>query len=442
VALLGLKREIDQVAKDKGIDPREIVSALEEAMKQAARRERGQDTEIEARFNEELGEVELFEFREVVETVTDATRQIAMADASAFDPGAEIGDDIGVKIDTSSFGRILAQTAKQVIIQRIREAERDTVYEEYKDRQGEIVNGIVRRFEKGAIIVDLGRAEAVLPPKEQVPRENYRPNDRVRAYVLEVNKNVKGSQIVLSRACIEMLTKLFEQEVPEIYEGIVTIKSAAREPGGRSKIAVASRDGDVDPVGACVGMKGSRVQAVVQELRGERIDIVPWSADPARYVCSALSPAQVSRVIIDDADKSMDVIVPDDQLSLAIGRKGQNVRLAVQLTGWKIDIKSESKMRELARWLGEAMSVAPGCGEPEGELLMQKGITSLEDLARSDVEMLMELPGVDEKSARAVQQRAGELAVERRRSEEARAAAEAASGAGEGAGPSARGPRN
>ncbi|HEX5064964.1 MAG TPA: transcription termination factor NusA [Myxococcota bacterium] len=439
--MLGLKREIDQVAKDKGIDPREIISALEEAMKQAARRERGEGTEIEARFNEELGEVEIFEFREVVETVTDKTRQIAMADASAFDPGAELGDEIGVKIDTASFGRILAQTAKQVIIQRIREAERDTVYEEYKDRQGEIVNGIVRRFEKGAIIVDLGRAEAVLPPKEQVPRENYRPNDRVRAYVLEVNKNVKGSQIVLSRACMEMLTKLFEQEVPEIYEGIVTIKSAAREPGGRSKIAVASRDGDVDPVGACVGMKGSRVQAVVQELRGERIDIVPWSADPARYVCSALSPAQVSRVIIDDGDKSMDVIVPDDQLSLAIGRKGQNVRLAVQLTGWKIDIKSESKMRELARWLGEAMSVAAGCGEPEGELLMQQGITSLEDLSRAELELLTSLPGVDEASARAIQKRAGELAVEKRRSDEANARAAEAAGPGEG-GREPRGPRN
>ena len=427
MAILGLKREIDQVAKDKGIDPREIISALEEAMKQAARRERGQETEIEARFNEELGEVELFEFREVVETVTDTQHQIAIADAASFDPGAEVGDEIGVKINTASFGRILAQTAKQVIIQRIREAERDTVYEEYKDRQGEIVNGIVRRFEKGAIIVDLGRAEAVLPPKEQVPRENYRPNDRVRAYVLEVNKNAKGSQIVLSRACIEMLTKLFAQEVPEIYEGIVSIKSAAREPGGRSKIAVASRDSDVDPVGACVGMKGSRVQAVVQELRGERIDIVPWSADPARYVCSALSPAQVSRVIIDDADKSMDVIVPDDQLSLAIGRKGQNVRLAVQLTGWKIDIKSESKMRELARWLGEAVSVVEGCGEPEGELLMQWGITSLEDLARCDLEMLTQLPGIDENGARAIQQRAAELAAQKRRDEEASARAEAES---------------
>jgi len=440
VAMLGLKREIDQVAKDKGIDPTEIISALEEAMKQAARREHGQETEIEARFNEELGEVELFEFREVVETVTDPQRQITMADAAAYDPGAEIGDEIGVKIDTSKFGRILAQTAKQVIIQRIREAERDTVYEEYKDRQGEIVNGIVRRFEKGAIIVDLGRAEAVLPPKEQVPRENYRPNDRVRAYVLEVNKNAKGSQIVLSRACIEMLTKLFAQEVPEIYEGIVTIKSAAREPGGRSKIAVASRDSDVDPVGACVGMKGSRVQAVVQELRGERIDIVPWSADPARYVCSALSPAQVSRVIIDDADKSMDVIVPDDQLSLAIGRKGQNVRLAVQLTGWKIDIKSESKMHELARWLGEAVSVVEGCGEADGELLMQQGITSLDDLARCDIELLTQLPGIDEKGARAIQRRAAELAAQKRRDEEASARAEAESAAaGPAAGAPARG---
>ena len=444
MALPGLKREIDQIAKDKGIDAAEIIAALEEAMKQAARRERGQETEIEARFNEELGEVELFEFREVVETVTDKTRQIAVADAAAFDPGAEIGDEIGVKMDTSSFGRILAQTAKQVIIQRIREAERDTVYEEYKDRQGEIVNGIVRRFEKGAIIVDMGRAEAVLPPKEQVPRENYRPNDRVRAYVLEVNKNAKGSQVVLSRACIEMLTKLFEQEVPEIYEGIVSIKSAAREPGGRSKIAVASRDSDVDPVGACVGMKGSRVQAVVQELRGERIDIVPWSADPARYVCSALSPAQVSRVIIDDGDKSMDVVVPDDQLSLAIGRKGQNVRLAVQLTGWKIDIKSESKMRELARWLSEAVSVVEGCGDADGELLVQQGVTSLDDLSRCDLELLTQIPGIDEKGARAIQKRAAELAVEKQKGEEAkaRADAEAARSSAPAGGPPRSGPGN
>ncbi len=322
--MFGLKREIDQIAKDKGIDRSEIIRAIEEAMKQAARRDQGAEKEIEARYNEELGEIELFEFREVVENledVEDESTQICLEYAHEFDPEAELGDEIGVKMDTSSFGRILAQTAKQVIIQLIREAERDNVYEEYRDRVGEIINGIVRRFEKGAIIIDLGRAEAVLPLREQVPRENYRPGDRLRAYVTDVNKNAKGSQIVLSRTCMELLLKLFEQEVPEMYEGIVTIQSSAREPGGRSKVAVVSRDSDVDPVGACVGMKGSRVQAVVQELRGERIDIVPWNPDPARYVCSALSPAQVSKVIIDDAQNSMDVIVPDDQLSLAIGRR-------------------------------------------------------------------------------------------------------------------------
>ena len=424
--MLGLKREIDQVAKDKGIDPSEIVAALEEAMKQAARRERGQETEIEARFNPELGEVELFEFREVVETVTDETTQVTLREAVEYDPDAELGDEIGVKIDTSSFGRILAQTAKQVIIQRIREAERDNVFDEYKDREHEIVNGIVRRFEKGAIIVDLGRAEAVLPLKEQVARENYRPNDRLRAYVKEVNKNAKGSQVVLTRTGKELLTKLFAQEVPEIYEGIVSIEAAAREPGGRSKIAVASRDGDVDPVGACVGMKGSRVQAVVQELRGERIDIVPFSDDPARYVCSALAPAQVARVIIDDAQNSMDVIVPDDQLSLAIGRKGQNVRLAVQLTGWKIDIKSESKMRELAQWLSEAVSVVEGCGDADAEVLMQQGITSLEDLAVSAPDLLTQLPGVDEDGAARIKANAAELAERKREQDEAAAAAQAA----------------
>ncbi|MBW1684087.1 MAG: transcription termination/antitermination protein NusA [Deltaproteobacteria bacterium] len=422
--MFGLKREIDQIAKDKSIDRSEIIRAIEEAMKQAARRDQGAEKEIEARYNEELGEIELFEFREVVENpedVEDESTQIHLEYAHEFDPEAELGDEIGVKMDTSSFGRILAQTAKQVIIQLIREAERDNVYEEYRDRVGEIINGIVRRFEKGAIIIDLGRAEAVLPLREQVPRENYRPGDRVRAYVTDVNKNAKGSQIVLSRTCMELLLKLFEQEVPEMYEGIVTIQSAAREPGGRSKIAVVSRDSDVDPVGACVGMKGSRVQAVVQELRGERIDIVPWNPDPARYVCSALSPAQVSKVIIDDAENSMDVIVPDDQLSLAIGRKGQNVRLAVQLTGWKIDIKSESKMRELAQWLTEAVSVVEGCSELDAELLLQQGITSLEDLGECEMELLTSLPGIDEAGAQRIRERAAELA-ERKKAEEEEAA--------------------
>jgi N utilization substance protein A len=417
--LSALKREIDQVAKDKGIDRSVIIGALEEAMVQAARRKLGLEKEVEARFNEELGEIELFEFREVVEQVDDDESQIDLEQAHQFDSEAQVGDEIGVKMDTTDFGRIVAQTAKQVIIQRVRDAERDIVYDEYKDRKGEVLNGIVRRFEKGAIIVDLGRAEAILPVKEQVPRENYRPGDRVRAYVFDVNKATRGPQIVLSRASIELLKKLFEQEVPEMYEGIVTIESCAREPGGRSKIAVASRDSDVDPVGACVGMKGSRVQAVVQELRGERIDIVPWSPDTARYVCSALSPAQVSKVIIDETEKSLDVIVPDDQLSLAIGRRGQNVRLAVQLTGWKIDIKSESKMREVAQWIAEAVSVVEGCGEPEAELLLQQGVTSLELLAEGQEELLTSLPGIDAAGAEAIKQRAGELAVQKAAEEEA-----------------------
>jgi len=421
--LPNLKREIDQIAKDKGIDTNEIIGALEEAMKQAARKRHGLEKEIEARYNDELGEIELFEFREVVEEVSDPTSQIEFAKARAeYDPEAEVGDEIGIKMDTSDFGRILAQAAKQVIIQRICDAERDQTFEEYHDREGEVVNGIVRRFEKGAIIVDLGRAEAVIPPKEQVPRESYRPGDRVRAYVLEVARVSKGPQIILSRASIDLLKKLFEQEVPEMYEKIVTIESAAREPGGRSKIAVSSRDSDVDPVGACVGMKGSRVQAVVQELRGERIDIVPWSPDPARYVCSALSPAQVSKVIIDEETQSMDVIVPDDQLSLAIGRRGQNVRLAVQLTGWRIDIKSESKMKEIAQWLSRAVSAVESCGDPEAELLLQQGVTSLEDLAECPVELLTQLPGIDEDGARRIKAAALQLVDVKKAEDEAKAA--------------------
>ncbi|MDG2335658.1 MAG: transcription termination factor NusA [Myxococcota bacterium] len=427
-----LKREIDQIAKDNGIDSGEIIGALESAMEQAAHKRHGPDKEIEARYNDELGEIELFEFMEVVEVVTDRKSQIEYSVAIAdYDPEAEIGDQIGIKMDTTGFGRILAQAAKQVIIQRLRDAERDHTYDEYADRKGELVNGIVRRFEKGSLIVDLGRTEAILPPKEQVPREGYRPGDRIRAYVLDVNRMSKGPQIILSRTATELLTKLFEQEVPEMYEKIVTIEAAAREPGGRSKIAVSSRDSDVDPVGACVGMKGSRVQSVVQELRGERIDIVPWNADAARYVYSALSPAQVSKVIIDEETHAMDVIVPDDQLSLAIGRRGQNVRLAVQLTGWKIDIKSESKMKEIAEWLSRAISTVEGCGDPEAELLLQQGVTSLEDLARCSVELLTSFPGIDEDGAGKIKVRATELVdvkVQEER-EAAEAAAEAATAA-------------
>jgi N utilization substance protein A len=437
---LDLKRVIDQVGKDKGISPETVIETLEKALVTAARRKYGLERDIEAQFNQETGEIELFEFKTVVEAVADPSTQISVEQARQHDPDVEVDDQIGVKLDTTGFGRIAAQTAKQVIIQEVRSAERQIVYDEYKDRKGEIVNGIVRRIEKGNVIVDLGRAEAIVPRKEQVPREMFRVNERIRAYVLDVLKESKGPQIILSRACTEFLNKLFEQEVPEIYEGIVHIEAAAREPGARAKVAVSSRDNDVDPVGACVGMRGSRVQAVVQELRGEKIDIVPWSAEPVRYVCNALAPAQVVRVLVDDANRSMDVIVPDDQLSLAIGRKGQNVRLAVQLTRWKIDIKSESRMHEIQKELTEALSVVDGAGEYEAKLLLDHGIASLKELAEADAEFLTTIPGIFEEGAERVKARAAELYELKLAAEaEAARAAEAAavSGGAEAAGEAA-----
>jgi N utilization substance protein A len=409
---LDLRRVIDQVSKDKGVARETVIETLEKALVTAARRKFGQEREIEAQFNQDTGEIELFEFKAVVETVSDPHAEISLGEARKLDPEVEIDDQVGVKLDTSGFGRIAAQTAKQVIIQEVRGAERQIIYDEC--------------IEKGNLIVDLGRAEAIVPRKEQVPREMFRVNERIRAYVLDVLKESRGPQIVLSRACTEFLTKLFEQEVPEIYEGIVRIEAAAREPGARAKIAVASRDSDVDPVGACVGMRGSRVQAVVQELRGEKIDIVPWSADPVRYVCAALAPAQPLRVMVDDANQSMDVIVPDDQLSLAIGKRGQNVRLAVQLARWKIDIKSESRMQEVQEELAEALSVVAGAGEYEAKLLLDHGVASLAELSEAQEELLTSIPGISEEGARAVRARAVELQgekLERQRLEAERAAA-------------------
>jgi N utilization substance protein A len=424
-----LARVIDQVGKDKGISREVVIEAIEKALVTAARRKYGQEREIEARYNQETGEVELFEFKLVVETVADPGTQISLEAAREHDPDAEVGDEIGLKLPTAGFGRIAAQTAKQVIIQEVRTAERDLVYNEYKDRKGEIVHGIVRRIEKGNLIVDLGRAEAIIYRREQVPREMYRVNERIRAYVLDVLRESRGPQIILSRACTEFLIKLFEQEVPEIYEGIVRIEAATREPGARSKIAVSSRDADVDPVGACVGMRGSRVQAVVQELRGEKIDIVPFSLDSVRYVCAALAPAQVSRVMVDDANRSMDVIVPDDQLSLAIGKKGQNVRLAVQLTGWKIDIKSESRMQEIQLELSAAFSVVEGAGEYEAKVMLDHGVASLAELAEAPDELLTAIPGISGEGARSIRARAAELHQRKLEETAARAAAEAAAAA-------------
>ena len=420
---LDLVRIIEQVGKDKGLDRDIIVDTIEKAMVSAARRKLGAEREIEAKFNLETGEIELFEFKTVVEGKPPTDAEIGLEDARRHDPECEPGDQIGMKIDTREFGRIAAQTAKQVIIQEVRGAERQMVYDEYRDRKGEIVHGIVRRVEKGNLIVDLGRAEAVLPRKEQVPREMFRINERIRAYVLDVLRESKGPQVILSRACTEILVKLFEQEVPEIAEGIVRIAAAAREPGARAKIAVVSNDRDVDPVGACVGMRGSRVQAVVQELRGEKIDIVPFSEDSVRYVCAALAPAQVSRVMVDDENRSMDVIVPDDQLSLAIGKKGQNVRLAVQLTRYRIDIKSESHMRQVQADLSEALAAAGEFGDYEAKQLMDHGVASLRELADADQDLLLAIPGMDEAGVQAIRQRAAELAEERAATEAAQEAA-------------------
>ncbi len=417
---LDLIRIIDQVCKDKGLSRKVLIETLEKALVTAARRKYGAEREIEAHLNAETGEIEMFEFKTVVEGRPSHGGEIGLEEARQQDPEIEIDDQIGVKLDMKDFGRIAAQTAKQVIIQEVRAAERDNVFNEYKDRKGEIVHGIVRRIEKGALIVDLGRAEAIVPRKEQVPREMFRINERIRAYVLDVLRESKGPQIILSRACTEFLVKLFEQEVPEIHEKIVRIEAAAREPGARAKIAVVSKDKDVDPVGACVGMRGSRVQAVVQELRGEKIDIVPWNGDPVRYVCAALAPAQVVRVMVDDAQKAMDVIVPDDQLSLAIGKKGQNVRLAVQLTRWRIDIKSESYMRQVQQDLAEALGVA-GAGEYEAKILIDHGVASLEDLARAEVSFLATIPGIAEESAEAVVENAKRLHVLKQEREEAAA---------------------
>ncbi|MEE4254365.1 MAG: transcription termination factor NusA [Desulfuromusa sp.] len=341
-----LNHIIDQVVKDKGIDRDVLVDALESAVLSAANKKFRNTRDLEAHFNEEIGEVEVFEFVTVVDEVVDSYKEIDLEEAREVDPDVEVNDSLGMMLEAGSFSRIAAQTAKQVIIQKVREAEREGVYNEFKDRVGEIVNGIVRRYERGDLIVDLGRAEALLPNREQAPRENYRQSDRVRAYISEVKMSAKGPQIILSRTHPGLLISLFKSEVPEVAEGIVEIKGAVREPGSRAKIAVTSHDIDVDPVGACVGMRGSRVQNVVTELRGERIDIIPWTPDPARFACAALAPADVSRVYIDDDGKSMEIIVPDDQLSLAIGKKGQNVRLAAKLIGWKIDIKSESRAQE------------------------------------------------------------------------------------------------
>lgn len=387
-----LARVIEQVSKEKGIDRSIVMQAVENAILAAAKKELGLDIPLEAKFNADLGEVEMFRILTVVEHVTNPESQVGLAVArEKLDPEAQVGDELLEKLDPKR-GRIQAQAAKQSLIQAIRGIEREIIYNEFKDQKGEVANsGIVQRFEKKNIIINLGRTDAVLPEKEQIPRERYRQGDRIRAYILDVDVNAKGPQIILSRTHPGLLVKLFENEVPEIRAKIVEIKGAAREPGGRAKIAVASNDRDVDPVGACVGMKGNRVQAVVQELRGEKIDIVSWTPDPAEYVARALAPARVSKIVMDEDNRSMEVIVPDDQLSLAIGKKGQNVRLASRLTGWKLDARSESEAENERREATESLGSIPGLGELTIELLYQDGFKSVEELALADEGRLAEI---------------------------------------------------
>jgi transcription termination/antitermination protein NusA len=399
-----LNEVLELVSKDKGIPAATLKEALEAAMLTAARKVHGLEKDIEAHFNDETGEVDVYEFTTVVEEVTNAALEISVSEAYEYDSETQLGDSIGRQLETHDMGRIAAQTAKQVIIQRVREAERENVYNEYSDRQEELVTGVVRRFERGNLVVDLGRAEAILPLREQCPRESYRANDRIQAYVVDVNRQGRGSQIVLSRTAPGLLMKLFEMEVPEIYEGIVKIEAAAREPGARSKIAVASSDRDVDPVGACVGMKGSRVQAVVQELRGEKVDIVPWDEDPARFVCNALAPAEVSRVLIDETNHTMELIVPDDQLSLAIGRRGQNVRLASQLSGWKLDIVSESKVKEVKDRAFKSLSRLAGVNDLHMQTLYNYGVRCAQDILDAEVDFLANIPGIGEEKAKLMQE--------------------------------------
>ena len=420
-SIRSLDTVIEQVSRDKGIDPKILIETMEQAILTAAKRTFGLSRELEARYNKESGAVDLFQYMTIVEQVDSPEREIAVEDARKHGFDAELGEELGFQVfylqddmdkaatqdkefgdllqlqqHRNAFGRIAAQTAKQVIIQRVRDAERDLIFNEFKDRKGELITGVVRRFERGSnIVVDLGRTEALLPSREQAPRESYRPGDRIVAFLKEIDREARGPQIILSRTDVGLLIKLFEMEVPEIYEGIVRIVAAAREPGARSKIAVSSRDSDVDPVGACVGMKGSRVQAVVQELRGEKIDIVPWDRDPARFVCNAIAPAEVARVVVDETNGSMELVVPDDKLSLAIGRRGQNVRLASQLTGWKLDIVSEDKFKRIEEQALSQMGMIEGVGDDFARSLYKYGFRGLGEVLEASLQELSSVPGFD-----------------------------------------------
>ena len=417
---LELLQIADAVAREKSIDRTLVLSAMEDAIQKAAKSRYGSENEIRAEIDPRTGEIKLSRLLEVVEKVTLDATEIALKDAKKRNPEAEVGDFIAEPLPPLDFGRVAAQNAKQVIVQKVREAERERQHEEYKDRVGEIVSGIVKRAEYGNVMIDLGRAEAIIRRDETLPRENHKLGDRVRAYVYDVRRENRGPQIFLSRTRPEFMAKLFAQEVPEIYDGIVEIKSVARDPGSRAKIAVVSKDTSVDPVGACVGMRGSRVQAVVNELQGEKIDIIQWSQDAATFIVNALAPAEVAKVVLDEESERIEVVVPDEQLSLAIGRKGQNVRLASQLTGWDIDIlteaeESERRQKEFAERTNTFVA-ALDVDEMIAQLLVSEGFTTIEELAYVDEQEVASIEGFDETTAQEIQERAREF-LERQEAE-------------------------
>jgi transcription termination/antitermination protein NusA len=407
----------DAVAKEKLIDRAIVIDAMEDAIQRSAKSRYGAENDIRAKIDTETGDLRLWRVVEVVEDVEDYFKQVSVEGAQKLQPGAAIGDFIVDPLPNIEFGRIAAQASKQVIFQKVRDAERERQFEEFKDRSGEIITGVVKRVEFGHVVVDLGRAEGVIRRDQQIPREVVRVGDRIRSLILKVLRETRGPQIFLSRAHPDFMKKLFAQEVPEIYDGIITIMAAARDPGSRAKIGVISRDGSIDPVGACVGMKGSRVQAVVQEMQGEKIDIIPWSPDTATFVVNALQPANVARVVIDEEEDRIEVVVPDDQLSLAIGRRGQNVRLASQLTGKAIDIltetdSSEKRQREFIE-RSELFQQELDVDETLAQLLVAEGFTSLEEVAYVEPGEIATIEGFDEELAVELQNRAAE-ALERR----------------------------
>ncbi len=409
---LELLQIADAVAREKTIDRAIVIEAMEDAIQKAARSRYGAETDIRAEIDPKTGDIRLQRLMEVVETVDEVAIQISIEDARARNPAAQVGDFISEPLPPVDFGRIAAQSAKQVIMQKVRDAERDRQYEDFKDRIGEIVNGTVKRVEYGNVIVDLGRAEAIIRRDELIPRENFRYGDRVRAYVYDVRREQRGPQIILSRTHPQFMANLFTMEVPEIYDGIIELKSVARDPGSRAKIAVLSNDSSIDPVGACVGMRGSRVQAVVGELQGERIDIIPWSPDAATFIVNALQPAEVAKVVLDEDAERIEVVVPDDQLSLAIGRRGQNVRLASQLTGWDIDIltedeESERRQKEFVERT-ELFVEALDVDEMVAQLLASEGFANVDEVAFVERGEVAAIEGFDEETAEELQLRARE----------------------------------